>query len=75
LESEEYVGLRCLDVAEAAICAHPGYEHCRVDNLLVKGQFVFSYEGKPSFASMVPALRGKVGRYSFLREWELAYYT
>ncbi|MBE5909131.1 MAG: hypothetical protein E7278_09895 [Lachnospiraceae bacterium] len=75
LESEEHVGLRCLDVAEAAICAHPGYEKCRVDNLLVKGQFVFSYEGKPTFASMVPALRGKVGRYSFLREWELAYYT
>ncbi|MBP5266264.1 MAG: hypothetical protein J6Z06_05525 [Lachnospiraceae bacterium] len=75
LESEARIGQRCLDVVEAAICANPGYEHCRVDNLMVKGQFVFSYEGTPTFASLVPALRGRVGRYSFMRDWEISYYT
>lgn len=75
LATEQQVGMRCLDVMEAALRNHPGYEACHIDNMLVKGNFTFSYEGYPTFASMVPSLHNRIGGYSFQRQWEISYYT
>jgi hypothetical protein len=75
LESTDTVGDRCLDVVEAAVQQNEGYGQCRIDNFVVQGTFLFSYEGRPTFASMVPQLRGRMGRYTFSREWEMSYIT
>ncbi|MCR4999543.1 MAG: DUF5702 domain-containing protein [Lachnospiraceae bacterium] len=73
LESPKTLGIRSMDILEAAICRTQGYENCRIDNMVVAGDFEFSYEGNPIFANALLGLRGRLGRYSFLGEKEMSF--
>lgn len=67
------VGQHCLDVVEAGIRSTPGYENVRIDHMVARVTFDFSYEGYPTFASLIGAGH-RIGTYHFQKEWESSYY-